>query len=248
MNEASEREIKEAVRKPIALTVTPETVSTNDDLKAAARAGAADYTVLIAKRQTGGRGREGRSFYSEGGLYLSVLLPWRGESAPFVTHLTAVAVARAIEREAGVTPTVKWVNDLFVMGKKVCGILTESVLVGETRRLIVGIGVNVNTPTETFPKEIKNIAGSVTCDTSSLAAATLNELFSLFDDFSVERVRESYRALCFPIGTELTVLKGDRSYDATAQGLSDDLGLIVAYPDGSRETLISGEVRVKANL
>ena len=116
------------------------------------------------------------------------------------------------------------------------------------RRLVLGIGVNVNTPTETFPKEIKNIAGSVTCDTSALAAAILNELFSLFDDFSAERVRESYRALCFPIGTELTVLKDDRAYDATAQGLSDDLGLIVEYPDGSRETLISGEVRIKANL
>ena len=248
MNTTEAERIKKSVDREITLAVVSETGSTNDDLKAAARAGATDYSVLIAHRQTGGRGREGRSFFSEGGLYMSVLLPWREDSAPFVTHIAAVAVARAIKATAGVTPAVKWVNDLYVDGKKVCGILAESVLADQTRRLVVWIGVNVGTAKEDFPPEIKKIAGSVTCDKSLLAAAILNRLFALFDDFSAERVREAYRAYAFPVGTCLTVIKGSDEREATAQGFSDDLGLIVAYADGTRETLISGEVRIKVAL
>lgn len=248
MNEANEILIKPLLNKRIDLTVVSETVSTSDDLKAAARAGASDYTTLIAKRQVGGRGREGRRFYSEGGLYMSVLLPWRGDSAPFITQIAAIAVARALQETARVTPTIKWVNDLFVNGKKVCGILAESVIAGEERRIVVGIGVNAGVPETAFPDELKEIAGSVACDKNLLTAALLNQLFALLDDFSVESVREDYRARCFPIGTRLTVIKGEAERKATARGLDDALGLIVEYDDGTRERLISGEVRVKVVL
>ena len=248
MNEANESQIKPLLDKPIDLTVTEKTGSTNDDLKAAAREGAADYTVRIAQRQIGGRGREGRRFFSEGGLYLSVLLPWRDDSAPFVTQIAAIAVARALECAANVTPTIKWVNDLYLNGKKICGILTESVVVKETRRLIVGIGVNAGTTETKFPAELQSIAGSVFCDKNALAAAILNALFDLFDHFFVETVREEYRVRCFPIGTPLTVIKENAEREATARGLDDALGLIVEYEDGTRETLISGEVSVKAAL
>jgi len=248
MNEVKQDKIIALLDSAINLTVLSETGSTNDDLKAAARAGAADYTVLIAKRQIGGRGREGRRFFSEGGLYLSVLLPWRDDSAPYLTQIAAVAVARALESTAGISPTIKWVNDLFVNGKKVCGILAESVMVGDERRTIVGIGVNAGTPESAFPGDLKNIAGSVSCDKNRLAAAILNQLFALFDDFSLETVRENYRTRCFPSGTRLTVVKGDAEREAIACGLDDKLGLIVEYEDGTRETLISGEVRIKTSL
>lgn len=246
MNQANQTDIQALIGTRIDLTVVEETGSTNDDLKEAARAGAADYTVLIAKRQIGGRGREGRRFFSDGGLYLSVLLPWRERSAPFATQMAAVAVARAIERTAKVAPMVKWVNDVYVGGKKVCGILAESVVTGESRRLVVGIGVNVDTPD--FPEEIKNIAGSLSCDKNALAAQIITELFSVFQNFSAEEVRRDYRALCFQAGTRLTVVKGEILRDATARGLDDALGLIVEYDDGTRETLICGEVRVKMAL
>lgn len=249
MNEANQSKIESLLDKRIDLTVVSETVSTSDDLKAAARAGAPNYTAIIAKRQLGGRGREGRRFFSEGGLYLSVLLPWRADSAPYVTEIAAIAVAHAIRETARVTPTIKWVNDLYVNGKKVCGILAESVIVGKERRIVVGIGVNAGVPEGTFPDELKEIAGSVTCDKNLLAAAIINKLLALLDDFSVENVRKDYRELCFPIGTRLTVVKENAAErEATAQGLDDALGLIVEYDDGTRETLISGEVRIKAVL
>ena len=248
MKEVNRDEIISLLERQIDLTVLSETVSTNDDLKVAAREGAADYTALVAKRQVGGRGREGRRFFSEGGLYLSILLPWRDDSAPYLTQIAAVAVALALECAAQVTPTIKWVNDLFWKGKKVCGILTESVVAEGTRRTVVGIGVNADVPEGSFPDDLRSIAGSVPVDKNRLAAAILNRLLALFDDFSPERVKDEYRARCFPSGTRLIVVKGETEREATACGLDDSLGLVVKYEDGTIETLISGEVRVKAAL
>ena len=134
----------------IALT---ETDSTNRAAKALARQGAAHGTVVSALRQTAGRGRLGRTFFSpEGGIYLSVILrpklppeDWR-----LLTPMAAVAVCRTTERLCGVSPRIKWVNDLYLEGKKLCGILCEAA--GEA--VIVGIGLNYAMPPEGFPPDI----------------------------------------------------------------------------------------------
>ena len=248
MKQGEEKRIIALLNRPVDLFVVTETGSTNDDLKAAAKEGAADYTVLIADRQTGGRGREGRSFFSESGLYMSVLLPWRAASAPYLTHLAAIAVAKALRSAAGVSPSIKWVNDVYVDGKKVCGILSESVSLGEARRVVIGIGVNLSSPDTPFPDELKEIAGSVSCEKTLLAAAILKELFRLFESFSAKTVREEYAALCFLKGKRVTVVKDQKEREATALGLDDALGLVVRYDDGTSETLISGEVRVRLLL
>lgn len=248
MNEAKEDRIKALLDREVDITVVAETGSTNDDLKAAAKAGATVPLVLIAERQLGGRGREGRRFFSEHGLYMSILLPWQDDLAPFLTHVAAVAVARAIRALVKVTPMVKWVNDVYVAGRKVCGILTESVVTPFGRRIVLGIGVNVDAPESSFPEQLRSIAGSVSCDKSALAAAILKELFSLCERFSLAALREEYSALSFPAGTRLTVITGEKERTATARGLSNALGLIVEYDDGSFETLISGEVRIKLGL
>ena len=241
MNTLDEKKLASALPNAVKLTVVEQTGSTNDDLKKAAKAGAADRTVLIAERQSEGRGREGRSFYSERGLYMSVLLPWQPETAPFVTHLSAVAVVRALQKAAGVKASIKWVNDVFVEGKKVCGILTESVICGNERRLVVGIGVNVDSPD--FPKELQKTAGRVSCDKNALATLLLQEIFALFDDFCADELRREYRDACFLTGKRVTVLKAEPR-EATVFGLDDALGLIVRYDDGSQETLLSGEVHL----
>ena len=231
-----------SLSRPLNGSYAMETLSTSDDLKAAASTGAPDFTLRIAERQSKGRGREGKSFHSPNGLYLSLLLPYSPRIAPLLTHLAAVAVAKAIRETAKEDARIKWVNDVYVKGKKVCGILTESVVTAAGRRVILGIGVNANTPLSDFPDDLKEIAAPISADKQLLAARILSEFFSRFDDFSPERVKEDYRDLCFLIGEKVSVVKKEGGKAAVVLGLSDDLGLDVLYEDGSRETLISGEV------
>ena len=229
----------------VEITYTSETGSTSDDLKAAALRGAADFSVRIADRQTKGRGREGKTFESPSGLYMSLLLPYSPETVPFLTHLTAIAVARAVRDLTGEDARIKWVNDVYVRGKKICGILTECIAAGDQRRVIVGIGVNANTPPEDFPAELRAIAGAISADRTALAARILSELFGELDDFSEDRVKRDYRELCFLLGERVSVIKKEGGRDATVLDLDDNLGLIVRYDDGSLETLIAGEVSLK---
>ena len=140
--------------------------STNRYVKQLGAAGAPEGRVVIANRQSAGRGRLGRSFFSPGekGIYMSVLLrpEIELERAVLITSMAAVAVARAIERVSDIPAKIKWVNDIFLNRKKVCGILTESGINAETGKLeyaVLGIGVNVGSME--FPEELKGIATSV---------------------------------------------------------------------------------------
>ena len=124
--------------------------STNSYLKEMAAKGAQEGTIIIANRQSAGRGRLGRSFFSpeEKGIYMSILLrpDISLERAVLITSMAAVAVAEAIEQVSGIQTKIKWVNDIFLNKKKVCGILTEAGIDAETGTLeyaVLGIGVNV---------------------------------------------------------------------------------------------------------
>ena len=246
MNEKDIKNILSALDRPLTLSYVEETASTNDDLKAAAKSGAPDFTLLIAGKQSKGRGREGRSFFSEGGLYMSLLLPALPEVCPFLTHLTAVAVACAIQEVTGADARIKWVNDVYVSGKKVCGILTENIGVNNARRLVVGIGVNIGKEQKDFPPEIRETAASLSCDKTSLTAAILKEFFMRFDAFSPALLKQEYRERCFLLGKKVLVIKNDGGREATVLDLTDDLGLDVLYDDGKREHLISGEVSLRS--
>ena len=230
---------------PTALSHVAETHSTNDDLKVAARNGAPDYTLRVADRQSFGRGRGEHSFYSEGGLYMSILLPFQEERFSFVTPIAAIAVARAISELTGESAKIKWVNDVYVRGKKVCGILSESIVAQGKRRVICGIGINLNTAPDAFPEEIREIAGSISADRSELAARILKHLYLLLDITDLDTIREEYRALSFLIDREITVYKEKGCLSATVLGLTEDLSLSVRYKDGTRENLIAGEVGIR---
>ncbi len=229
---------------PLHLLHKGETTSTNDDLKAAARDLAPDFTLLIADKQTAGKGRLGRSFFSEGGLYMSVLLPYREETFRLLTHAAAVAVAEAITELTGTQALIKWVNDVYVDGKKVCGILSESVDVG-ARRPIVGIGVNLNTPQQGFPAEIAGIAACVNADRSMLARSILSRLLPLYLDGEKQDIQKRYRALSLLNGKSVLVQKQNDCRPATVLDLTDDLALSVLYEDGSREDLIAADVSLR---
>ena len=150
------------------LVVVPEIGSTNTAIKQEYAAGRAEGFTLIAEQQTAGRGRLGRTFCSPagGGLYMSVLLRPRMplERLNFITIAAAVAVCRAIDQTCGIHPEIKWVNDIFMNGKKLCGILTEAAIEGETGSIdyaVLGIGANLRLDSAALPEEVRTVAGAL---------------------------------------------------------------------------------------
>jgi len=225
-----------------------ETSSTNSLLREMADKGAEHGQVIIALRQTGGRGRQGRSFASPvGGLYLSYLYRPETElpSPGALTAGAAVAVCRALE-SFGVQPGIKWVNDLFLGGRKICGILCEALSTPTGMAYIIGVGLNVSTPQEAFPPEVRDIAGSIfsvsgqSVDIEALAQAIIRALDELGGD-----CLEYYRSRCICLGQEVLIMQGGRSFRAFAQTIDEDFSLIVRHQDGKREKVSFGEVSVR---
>ncbi len=240
------------------LDVRKTVSSTNTLAKEMAANKAPEGTVLIASEQTNGRGRMGRSFYSPAtGLYLSLILRPKLsiEDSLLITTSSAVAVAKAIEKITNEDVHIKWVNDLFMQGKKVCGILTEASLNIENGGLeyaIVGIGINVNT--KDFPSDIKDIAGSIFLDkpknqpiTSILAAEVLNNLADSMDKLTSKDYLEEYKKRSFLIGRDIYVLKEKKVFPAKAIGIDNRARLLVEYPNSTKEALTSGEVSIRTD-
>ena len=233
--------------------------STNTVLKARAEEGAEEGLCLVAGEQTAGRGRMGRSFYSppDSGIYLSVLLrpALRAVDATAVTACAAVAVAGAIESLAPVKTEIKWVNDVFVGGRKVCGILTEASLdceSGQVNYLIVGIGVNTHVPASDFPEPIRGIAGPAFGEEEipelrcRLTAAVLDRLMDGCADLTDRSWFDEYRRRSLVLGKPISILAPDRDpVPAVALDIDRDFALIVRTEDGEIRRLNSGEVSVR---
>ena len=231
--------------------------STNLVCKRMAAQGAPDGTVVAADRQTAGRGRLGRSFQSAHGLglYLSVL--WRPQTPPetwmALPALGAVASCRAIGRVCGLDVGIKWPNDLVCGGKKLGGILTESVLLADEAAVVLGIGINVSHRARDFEGEVRDMAASLEMVTGKavsrevLAAVLTEELDALrrvaFDKPSLWL--EEYRNRCVTVGREVQVLSGGTAHHALALAVEEDYGLQVRYEDGREETVRAGEVSVR---
>ncbi len=239
------------------LEVHQTVTSTNTLAKEMAAKGAKEGTVLIAREQTEGRGRMGRSFYSPqaSGIYFSVILRPKLtlEDSLLITTAAAVAVSQAMEAVAKVKAEIKWVNDIFIADKKVCGILTEASLNFESGGLeyaVVGIGINIEA--KDFPEDIKGIAGSLFTEkpsalpiTSILVAEVLNHLAIYKKELSEKHYMEEYRKRSFLLGKNILVLKGKETYPAKAITIDDKARLVVIYEDGTTEALNSGEVSVR---
>ena len=216
----------------------------------------------VPAAQPGGRGRRGRSFVSPpGGLYLSALLrpncPLEQVSA--LTAWSAVAVCDAVEQVCGIRPGIKWPNDVILDGRKLCGILTELELEGETaalRYVVAGIGVNLTQTEEDFGPEVAPVAISLAQAMgkaprrAEMAAALLDALDKLDRDFpgQWDRWLERYRAGCITVGRQIKVLRGQEERIGTAVGVDDTFALVVRWADGSEEALSSGEVSVRGLL
>lgn len=219
-----------------------------------------DGSSVIAERQTAGRGRLGRTFESgDGGLYLSYIMKpdYMPPALLSVTGMAAVAARRAIFAVCGVHADIKWMNDLLLCGKKICGILTEAGSAGEKLGyIIVGIGINVNTPEGSFPEELAGKAGlicSVTnkmTDIVRLRSALLDELKlmhkALLSGETADYLAE-YKASCVTVGQNVTVTYGGESVSAEAVGIDDDFSLILKQADGSEITVRTGEATLSGS-
>lgn len=240
--------------------VLEEVDSTNTACKRLAAEGAADGTVVMADMQTAGKGRRGRRFVSPRGkgLYLSVL--WRperpAEALLPLTALAAVAACRAMERVCSAAPEIKWPNDLVLQGKKLCGILTEMSLEGESGHVeyvVVGIGINCRQRPEDFGPELADMAVSLdmvlpgAVRRAALAAALMEELDLLRREIlpRPELWLEEYRRRCLTVGRRVKILRGQQSSEAEAVAVDESFGLTVRCDNGAVETLHSGEVSVR---
>ncbi|MBO6164704.1 MAG: biotin--[acetyl-CoA-carboxylase] ligase [Lachnospiraceae bacterium] len=238
------------------LEVYDSTDSTNTRLKSRAEE-LPDWSVAVAGAQTAGRGRVGRSFFSPAGtgLYLSVLLKQREllRQAGNLTTAAAVAACHAIETCTDARPGIKWVNDVFVEGKKVCGILTEASVNFETGApdwAVMGIGFNVYVPEGGFPEEVAQVAGAITAERKKnlrvrLAAAFLRAFYEVCAVQGSEGLYAEYRARCFVPGKQIYVLRGDKKIPALALDIRQDYALLVQYEDGTQEALTAGEVSIR---
>lgn len=235
--------------------------STNNRLRDLAFAGVPEGQVVLANEQTNGRGRRGRQFVSpkDKGIYLS--LYFCPDSLPSdmvsVTAWAAVAVSNAIASVCKVRPQIKWVNDLLLNGKKICGILTEMSVESESGQIqyvVLGVGLNVNEQPEDFPEEIQEIATSLSAECgqqfsrAALAAEIIKELDwmrSLWPQGKKEYL-EAYRTANFTIGKEVIVMQKAAKKDGIAEAVNEDFSLRVRYADGSTENISSGEVQISA--
>lgn len=216
--------------------------------------------AVVANQQTAGRGRLGRSFYSpeDAGLYMSLLFrpTFDMSHAILVTTAASVAVVHAIESLCPVKLTIKWVNDIYLNDKKICGILTEALTNFETGGVdFVVLGIGVNCFDAEFPTEISAIAGNLGGGFSRnrLAAEILNQWTLLLPDIEDRQFLEEYRRRSGLLGKEILVyppgVQGESGVLAQALDIDRDGGLVVRYLDGPKlgltETLSGGEVSVR---
>ncbi len=243
--------------KNIPLTVYKTIGSTNTEAKFLAVKNAGHGTTIIAEEQTEGRGRFGRKFFSpaDSGIYMSIILrpELNIENSVLVTTAAAVAVCKAVEKFTNASARIKWVNDIFIDDKKVCGILTEAVTNFESSMmdsLVVGIGLNVKTKNEDFPLELQDIAGSILDDEQNsirnqLAAEIINQVLNIAGNLKDKSYMQEYKDRSMILGERILYKKGNNWQEGCALDIDNYGGLIVYTSDGQKITLNSGEVSIK---
>lgn len=237
--------------------------STNNTAKQMAFDGAANGTVILAEEQTQGRGRLGRSFFSpEGkGIYMSFIVrpDYNISKSLLTTTAAAVAVCLALKEACGEEAQIKWVNDIYLGGRKVCGILTEAMTnfeTGQIDAIIIGIGVNCSTRDDEFPEDIRQTAGALSAPVSrnKLAAFIINHLRHILNHIGegpYPVFMDEYRRRSMVLRKDIKVFNNftnsgsDEYLKAKAIDISDDGGLIVIYEDGRKDTLTTGEISIR---
>ena len=244
--------LKKILPKKISVVrIFDEVDSTSSEARRYALCGECKNALFISDRQSGGRGRMGRSFYSpsDTGIYLSLLLPAPSQAYDLlsVTSAAAVAVRRAILSVTGVSTGIKWVNDLYLNGKKVCGILCETL--SEQKAMIIGVGINLYP--SPLPAEISDIAGAI-LDTENvtglreaLAAKVAEELLIITSQKDNDKLWREYKENSIVLGREIRYIQNGVSYSGIATDIDSYGRLFVTDPEGNTQILSSGEISVR---
>jgi BirA family biotin operon repressor/biotin-[acetyl-CoA-carboxylase] ligase len=241
------------------IRVFQETTSTNDVVEKLARDGVKEGAVVFAESQTKGRGRMGRKWLSPPGkgLWCSVLLrpELRPQETTQLTIAAATALRRAIQSETGLSPEIKWPNDILIRGRKVAGVLTElSAEPDRVKHVILGIGVNVNLSPGEFPADLRRQATSLRAEAGRLVSRpelAMAVLRALDDDYARVRagqftaVADEWEEHCATLGQPVVIRIGGRCVRGQAEALDDDGALLLRSEHGHLERIIGGDVTVE---
>lgn len=232
--------------------------STNTTAKQLISEGVTHGTVVIADNQTHGKGRMGRSFFSPNGsgIYMSIILPQNHSpiSACYITSAAAVAVCRALDMFINKKVQIKWVNDIYIGGKKVCGILAESAHDGqapEPQYIIVGIGINVSNSETGFPSEIENIATTLSdnepiasLDRNIIISEVINQFSKVYKEPNMSSFIQEYRNRSYVLDKNIEARRGNEKIYGKVVAIGDMGELVIEGADGQISTLNSGEISV----
>ncbi|MEI0530304.1 biotin--[acetyl-CoA-carboxylase] ligase [Brachyspira pilosicoli] len=242
-------------------TIYKSVESTNIIARDMAISGAESGTVVLAEEQTNGYGRNGKSFFSPygTGIYMSIILNLKKDkklfNSSFITTAAAMAVSKSIEEVSNESTKIKWVNDVFINEKKVCGILTEGAFSFEDGKLdyaVIGIGINVNFPKKGFPKELNDIAASINDKDYTknngdirniLIAKILENLYEYY--FNNVNFYEEYKKRSFLIGKKVSINVDNEEYIVKVLDIDKTFALIIEFQNGKIDRLISGSVNYK---
>ena len=258
----SSQKIKEHLSENLSnmdIFVYESVTSTNDLAKEYAKNNPQKEATIIALNQTAGRGRMGRSFFSPDGtgLYMSIVLrpSYTPEVSSLLTSAAAVATAIAIERICNKRTYIKWINDIFLDRKKVCGILCEAAFSDDTSKIdyvIVGIGINIQDPKDGFPEEIKDIATSIFGKDSHpentyelLSANIINTLYEYASKLDERIFLTEYKNRLFMLGEEITVISPTETYNAIAIDIDNNAHLIIKTNDNTKKAISAGEISTR---
>lgn len=251
-------EIKKNLKINSHIITVDVTESTNTNLKKLAENGAEEWTVLCADKQTKGKGRTGNSFYSpENGIYMSILLrpAFSPENSLFITTLAACSVCRAIEKLTDKQVKIKWVNDVYTEKGKICGILTESSINFKENKFnyaVLGIGINIFTPKEGFPEELRGKAASLFSSDeyipglkAHIIAEIINQFYDLYNNFNKLEHSKEYKRRSLLINKEICfIYKGEEIFGKVID-IDEDCHLVVQNNVDEIIKLSSGEVKIK---
>ncbi len=235
-----------------------EVTSTNTEAAAQAKRGAAEGTTVVAREQTAGRGRHGRAWASPAGagLYFSIVLRPRFpvETFPLLTFLAALSVREALQQGANLTTDIKWSNDVLANGRKLCGILAETIETGRGRSVVVGIGINLTRAANAnLPSEIAERATSIEAetnrapDTDAQLRLTLDALkrryLALHEANGAAQLLDEYaRSSSYVFGKAVRVVTGAETFEGATRGLAPDGALRVELPNGELRIVYAGDV------
>lgn len=247
------------LNKDISVIYKESTISTNDDLLLLAQNGCKDTIVEVSSFQQGGKGRLGRTFVSpKGGIYISFLVHFKNlelKDITIITPMAAVAVLNCVKKTLNLDLDIKWVNDLFYKGKKVCGILTQACVDVEnssTSSVVVGIGIDYKLDLNTLPLELQPIVGTLIpnmqnteCNTNKFVGTLIDEMFNMLKDFPNKNFLQVYKDHSIVLGKEVQYTYNNEAKTGLVIDIDDDCALLIRQESGNIQKLNSGEVSIK---